>query len=231
MKRVLIAAVLAMFFASPSLAEKLTLTVSGTLSSGDDNSGVFGANTDLTGESVSVQFFIDTSLGTRTETGNTLQYIGGYFYPTGTPVTSGAITVGGVTHIVGFPIFGELYEALGSATTTDDIEAQVSQLSENQIGPVLHFDNISILSESLSNGQVTPNGFDMPFSYSPSAADPGTGTFTVFARNVDTDAIIEDAEGTFKPSLVTLSITGAAAPEPSTWAMMLAGFAGLGFMG
>jgi hypothetical protein len=175
MKRVLIAAVIAMSFASPSFAEKLTLTVSGTLTSGDDNTGVFGTSTDLTGESVSVQFFIDTSLGTRTETGNTLQYIGGFFYPAGTPVTSGAITVGGVTHVVGFPIFGELYEALGSATTTDDIEAQVSQLSENQIGPVLHFGSISILSEPLSNGQVTPRRFEMPFTYTP-AADTGTGT-------------------------------------------------------
>jgi hypothetical protein len=28
-----------------------------------------------------------------------------------------------------------------------------------------------------------------------------------------------------------LSVTGAAVPEPSTWAMMLLGFAGLGFVG
>jgi hypothetical protein len=71
----------------------------------------------------------------------------------------------------------------------------------------------------------------MPFSYSPSAADTGTGTFTVFARNIVTDDIVEDAEGAFKPSLVTLSITGRVVPEPSTWGMMLVGFAGLGFAG
>ena len=81
MKSLLIAAVIAVVFRVAEFGGKATLTFSGTLTSGDDNTGVFGTNTDLTGESVSVQFFIDTSLGTRTETNNQLQYIGGYFYP------------------------------------------------------------------------------------------------------------------------------------------------------
>ena len=233
MKRLLIASLIAISFASPTLAEKLTLTFSGSLSSGDDNTGVFGDNTDLTGESVSVQFFIDTSLGTRTEADSQLQYIGGFFYPAQTsPVTSGTITVDGVTHVVDFPAFGSLLESIPPGVLGDDIEAQVSQLSENQTGPVLHFDTISAFSQSNSSGQLAPNGFDMPFSYAPTDADSSVNaTFSVFARNIDTDAIIEDAEGTFRPSLVTLSVSGAATPEPSTWVMMALGFAGLGFMG
>jgi hypothetical protein len=72
----------------------------------------------------------------------------------------------------------------------------------------------------------------MPFKYAPTDADSSVNaTFSVFARNIDTDAIIEDAEGTFRPSLVTLSVSGATTPEPSTWVMMALGFAGLGFMG
>jgi hypothetical protein len=233
MKSLLVASVIAISFASPSLAQKLTLTFSGTLTSGDDNTGVFGENTDLTGESVSLQFFIDTTLGTRTEANSQLLYIGGFFYPVLTsPVTSGAITVGGVTHVVDFPAFGTLLESIPPGVLGDDIEAQVSQLSENQIGPVLHFDSISAFSESTSNGQLTPNGFDMPFSYAPTAADTSVnGTFSVFARDTSNDDILEDAQGTFRPSLVTLSVSGLATPEPSTWAMMLAGFAGLGFTG
>ena len=77
MKSLLVASVIAISFASPSLAEKLTLTFSGNLTSGDDNTGVFGGNTDLAGESVSLQFFIDTTLGTRTEADSQLLYIGG----------------------------------------------------------------------------------------------------------------------------------------------------------
>jgi hypothetical protein len=76
---------------------------------------------------------------------------------------------------------GKLYQSLGSATTTDDIEAEVSQLSENQIRPVLHFGSVSILSEPLSNGQVTPRRFEMPFTYTPSCRY-GDRHFTVFAR-------------------------------------------------
>ena len=149
MKSLLIGAVIAVAFASPSLAEKLTLTFSGTLTSGDDNTGVFGTNTDLAGESVSVQFFIDTTLGTRTEANSQLQYIGGFFYPVQTsPVTSGTITVAGVTHIVDFPAFGDLLELIPPGVLGDDIEAQVSQLPENQTGPVLHFDSISAFSQS-----------------------------------------------------------------------------------
>jgi PEP-CTERM motif len=233
MKSLLIGAVIAVAFASPSLAEKLTLTFSGTLTSGDDNTGVFGTSTDLAGESVSLQFFIDTTLGTRTEANSQLEYIGGFFYPVKTsPVTSGTITVGGVTHVVDFPAFGDLLESVPPGVLGDDIEAQVSQLAETQTGPVLHFDSISAFSQSNSDGQLTPNGFDMPFSYAPSAEDSSVNAFfTVFARNIETNAIIDDAEGVFRPSLVTLSIDGPATPEPSTWAMMLAGFAGLGFMG
>jgi hypothetical protein len=233
-KRLLIGTLVAMSFASPSLAEKLTLTFSGTLDSGDDNTGVFGANTDLAGESVSVQFFIDTTLGARTEADNQLQYIGGYFYPVQTsPVTSGAITVDGVTHVVDNPAFGSLLESVPPGVLGDDIETQVSQLSENQTGPVLHFDTISAFSTSQSDGQLTPNGFDEPFSYSP-LPSPSYGTsasFSVDAVDTDTDTTIEDAQGVFRPTLVTLSITGVATPEPATWAMMLLGFAGLGFAG
>jgi hypothetical protein len=108
----------------------------------------------LTGESASVQFFIDTSLGTWTDADDQLEYIGGYFYPAGTPVTSGAITVEGVTYVVGFPIFGDLLESIPPGILGDDSEAQVSQLSENQTGPVLHSDSISAHSASASNDQT-----------------------------------------------------------------------------
>jgi hypothetical protein len=49
--------------------------------------------------------------------------------------------------------------------------------------------------------------------------------------DTDTDAIAGDAQGVFHPSLVTLSVTGVATPEPSTWAMVLLGFVGLGYLG
>jgi hypothetical protein len=147
-------------------------------------------------------------------------------------VTSATITVGGVTHVVNFPAYGELLESVPPGVLGDDIESQISQLSENQIGPVLHFDSITAYSQSVLNGQLTPNGFDMPFSYAPREADTSVNAFfTVFARDTGTGEILEDADGIFRPLLVTLSVSGVATPEPSTWAMMLAGFAGLGFMG
>jgi hypothetical protein len=79
-------------------------------------------------------------------------------------MAAGRVSRDGVAALEGLAI-GELYEALGSATTPDDIEAQVLQLSENRSDPSAlrqHFDS----AEVVSNGSVTPPGFDTPFSYS-----------------------------------------------------------------
>ena len=222
MKGLLLATMIALSSAAPTAAKILTLTFSGTLTSGEDNTGVFGSSADLRGEAASVRFTIDTDLGTRTEADSKLDYIGGYFYPAGSPVTSGAVTVGGVTHVVDFPIFGELLESVPPGAFGDYIQASVGQLSENQSGPVLHFDDLSAFSGSASNDQLTPNGFDKPFNYTTSAGDLGTATFTVFARNTDTDAIVDVAQGTFSPTQVTLTVAGV--PEPATWSLLIAGF-------
>ena len=63
------------------------------------------------------------------------------------------------------------------------------------------------------------SGFSTPtFSY-----DPGTKTTTVFTDDLSFT--------TGYPSLNFTLVGSAPVPEPSTWAMMLAGFAGLGFAG
>jgi hypothetical protein len=69
-------------------------------------------------------------------------------------MAAGRVSRDGVAALEGLAI-GELYEALGSATTPDDIEAQVLQLSENRSDPSAlrqHFDS----AEVVSNGSVTP---------------------------------------------------------------------------
>ena len=102
-------------------------------------------------------------------------------------MTSGAITVEGVTHIVDFPVFGDLLEALPPGIHGDDIEAQVSQLSENQTGPVLHFDSISAISASAFERSAHAEWLRHAVQLRPSAADPSDdGTFTIFARNIVT---------------------------------------------
>lgn len=61
----------------------------------------------------------------------------------------------------------------------------------------------------------------------------GTGTFTVTAAGVTNNSTISDVEFRFSTAAdpyFQLPGVMSGVPEPSTWAMMLLGFAGLGFM-
>jgi hypothetical protein len=48
---------------------------------------------------------------------------------------------------------------------------------------------------------------------------------------IGTDIVGKNADGVAPTFNAAFSLTGAVVPEPSTWAMMLLGFAGLGFAG
>jgi hypothetical protein len=69
--------------------------------------------------------------------------------------------------------------------------------------------------------------------------DTGTNYFDLFGAQIfgNTNTAPSFAPGTFLfanvlngPLVDTLTISAAAAPEPATWAMMLLGFAGIGFV-
>ena len=106
-------------------------------------------------------------------------------------------------------------------------------------------DNTVVFEGSLPglSGGVMSLILSTPFTYDPTqgnllmdvfsadAAQPFANFF--FDTNSDSNGVFSRAwPGTADPNdgLVTGFSTGAV-PEPSTWAMMLAGFAGLGFLG
>lgn len=194
------------------------------MSSGTDTTGVFGSDTDLTGKSVTMIFEAQTTHGTRTETDNRLDAIGGYFYPAAGPIDQAVINVGGINsdHIIDYPIFSEYSESTPPGTFGDYSSASISQSAENQPGTLLHFDSAQAFLSSARNGQVAPAGFDAPFYYFAGPGDIGSATFTIFARNTTTGAIVDDATGSFTPTFSQYFVAGG--PEPTSWAMMIAGF-------
>jgi hypothetical protein len=58
----------------------------------------------------------------------------------------------------------------------------------------------------------------------------GTGTFTLTAHGVTGQSVITNVELLFGTEPFAVDAVTSAVPEPSTWAMMVLGFAGVGFM-
>ena len=81
---------------------------------------------------------------------------------------------------------------------------------------------MAVGARPISSGTPFPPGFtDLQSWTRDEALDPDW-------LRVGTDIVGGDEAPTFNAAF---SLTGAVVPEPSTWAMMLLGFAGLGFAG
>ena len=189
---------------SAARAEIVTATVT----------GIFGAATDLylffpnspspvtlDGDPFSTTFVYDTSLGTSITTANSDTIEGG---SADSPILSATLTAEGKTFAV--TGFDDVSVGIGGglgiyAVTADNLS------TDRSINVFLY-----------PTGGV-PDSLDTPFS----GTDPskGTGTFDVTAGG---SAV---SFGNLIPETVTVTL---GIPEPSTWAMMLLGFAGLGFL-
>jgi hypothetical protein len=77
-------------------------------------------------------------------------------------------------------------------------------------------------TEGTGTGDYLLNGVAPGFSTPTFTYDPSTEVTTVFTKNLDYTGGAVD---------LNFTLVGSAVPEPSTWAMMLLGFAGLGFAG
>jgi PEP-CTERM motif len=97
--------------------------------------------------------------------------------------------------------------------------------------PQLYFvENVNVSISSLSTS--IPLSLLSPFTYTLQAGEAGSGSFNY--RYVDfTTGLNETLFADLAPTTLTVTVAESpitAVPEPSTWAMMILGFAGLGFM-
>jgi hypothetical protein len=194
-------------FPEPASATIYEMSFQGTIASGIDNSGIFGtAGANLSGDSYVTTYLYDPSIGYVI---NPNYAYGGTDYSSSnspSPILSAAITINGTTY----------NSTAGSSTFFALIYA-----ASNQI--------IADFCPSSSNSCPTHllNVGDNP-------AGPGAisltmvGTYTLPANS--------GSYGVFVAASDSLSLNpiseqiAAAVPEPSTWAMMILGFAGIGFM-
>jgi hypothetical protein len=201
---------------SQAAAAIMDVTYTGTVSSGTDYLGVFGtAGANLTGSSWVATYTYDTSLGYLSSSSSLYQLYGGsaYYYAPTSPVLSSMVTINGVGKAVDASYSGQVY-----GSNNGSVSQQFHTAENSSSGQF----------EKLNNGIYNYNGslpasITTPFTHTVNSSDAYHLGYYNSKNGTVYDYISANLE------TLTVSEHVAAVPEPSTWAMMLLGFAGVSF--
>ena len=216
LRRLLFAcALVAAGFGSNAQAALVEITYSGSAYFGTDVSGLFGtAGASLIGKTVSVTYTFDTSVSPIQTVPVHSNYIrGGSNVGGGTvsPSLGAEITINGFTRTIGggFDALIKGYNDGAQSSQQHEAFDSFTQYATNSVAapgnvlPMSITDAFSYNVVPLPGGSVLPsNGF---FRFN-------DGTLALFTPTLVSEALVTPV------------------PEPSTWAMMLIGFAGIGYM-
>jgi PEP-CTERM motif len=221
-KSVFVLAGLALFgTVDPSSAEIITYTYTGTVASGFDVTGDFGAaNTSLTGDPFTLVFSYDPNKGTLHATGGVVYQNGGTgtYASYGTNPISAILKIGAGGASTNFTGLGNDYGDNGLAFY-NSMAVESIQYASTSSNDGQHVKYVKMV------GGAEGLNFDAP-------------------TNV---VLIENAQGQFQDSIcnnsacssptldyanldATKLVAVSGVPEPSTWAMMVLGFAVVGFV-
>jgi PEP-CTERM motif len=204
-------------YATSASASIVDVTYTGMVSGGADPAGAFGlAGANIVGDSYVAYYRINTSLpgtpGSSTTSATVNSTAGGSGVGNTSPILSSTVTINGVTVSVGGSWYGYTYgENDGGAA--GDLSEQQQFASNSSCG-------CEVMQNFIYNYDGTlPASISTPFNYT---IVPTDHQFAYFQS---------PADGVIYGNLTTLDVTvEGAVPEPSTWAMMILGFAGIGFM-
>jgi PEP-CTERM motif len=155
--------------------------------------------------------------------------LGGYAFSEGQPSPSlGAIlTIDGVSVGFGGGAHGQIYGADYGSSTKSFADAR-------DYGSAYNFYTYNFVTNQMTDPSRTiPVSITEPFTYKANNSNGGSGqgNFQIVSYQNGYGYLI-NTYAYLVPTTVSMSLADVAAgvPEPSTWAMMLIGFAGLGFM-
>jgi PEP-CTERM motif-containing protein len=201
---------------SQASAAIMDVTYTGTVNYGTDTLGIFGtAGADLAGSSWVATYTFDTSLGHTSSSPNYNDVEGGPASPYNntSPVLSSMITINGVGRAVDGSYFG--WES-GYNNGTRSSQYQVVQNYNSG-------HNESLVDYISSPHAGLPASITTPFTYPVHVGhDDPQGSYYLQIGGSDESIYAI-------PATLTVSNHVGAVPEPSTWAMLLLGFAGVGF--
>jgi len=195
---------LALAAATPAMAAPMVIDISGTVVSGFDGSGLFGAaGGELGGLSYTAHYVFDPTLGLRTTGDNYDSVFGGPhawspdpFRPYADPSLATTLTINGHTVSIAGNWAADFYSGKDAywASVGGSVNGTESALAEAMYGAAFPI--------SLSTAFSASN-----FTYS-------AGAF-----------LVGSAYGALNPQTITVGAAGgvSSVPEPVTWAMMLLG--------
>lgn len=183
-------------------AEVRTITYQGVVTLGTDDVGLFGsAGLSLVGDAITSVFQYDTTLGTRATTSTSDTLTGGLDFLTASPLLSAAFTINGRSYT-----FEPDYYGAASVTAGSSVSEFATSLSTAEA-------KVSLSSTAAPASLLS--------SFSITGSTAGNYFLTPFDDNNNYDGI------TFTTTSATVGGI-AAAPEPTTWSLMIGG---LGFTG
>lgn len=195
--------------AGQASAEVVTLTYGGSVKSGIDTGGVFApAGTSLAGDSFSATLVFNGQESANGDIGAR----GGTLTGTANPVTSATVTINGVE--LNVPTLG-LIENLAVAQlhlTGDVFEGAIDAFEESSGSPG---SGLELQFSRVFTGAITT----APFAFSSGAGVDGMLFGPVFGGSYG--LTITNASSDQLPGIDPL-------PEPSTWALLIAGFGAIG---
>jgi hypothetical protein len=203
---------------SPACADIVNVTYTGVVSSGTDATGVFGSvdtsGAAYVGDTYTANFVFDTSKGI-TLTSPTENYAeGGSGYPAQNPLVSASVTI--------LTAGGNKTVSVAGAYSSVIFAENVGTFSEQYHSA----QDSSGAGYAVSSAYITAQDSSIPASLTPgtivAAGQGGALNYVLWYPALSENTNIS---ATFQ----TLTVTDAV-PEPSTWAMMILGFAGVGFM-
>ena len=221
---------LAAIVAAPSKAVVTLLIVTGIVTDGRICSS-FSNCTDLTGQSYSITYTVDDSVGTRSTAPGFDALRGGTSISMSppTPVTATA-SIAGQTYVSTGEYWGLAQTANGNVQNQQNYRAREETIVDGSIVHT-HFNEFAanlIYASSSNNAMILApiNGLNSSLSlgqifYYNYDRDTGTGAFTNYLYLL--------ANGNLTSAQFGSSASEGAVPEPSTWMLLIVGF-GLGSM-